>query len=111
MPSGAFTPTPASRPRALADARKMLPVWQASGALFPSIYLSDAATPDPVRQFRVNATVEIAKSAAEMVAAADPNAKRLPVYPFAWECYHNGTTLLTHEDAVIDLISPCKRLA
>jgi hypothetical protein len=28
------------------------------------------------------------------------------VYPFAWEAYHNGSTLLTHADAIIDFLSP-----
>lgn len=130
MPSGSFTPTPANRAQALADARKMLPVWEASGALFPSIYMSDAPAPEATRQFRVNATTEIGVAAAVMVAGGKGK-KRIPVYPFAWECCecsivlaapasasrvrltcvgrgadHNGSTLLTHEDAVIDMLSP-----
>ena len=105
MPSGSFTPTPANRAQGLADARKMLPVWEASGALFPSIYMSEAPTSEATRQYRVNATTEIGVAAAVMVAGGKGK-KRIPVYPFAWECYHNGSTLLTHEDAVIDMLSP-----
>ena len=45
MPSGSFTPTPANRAQALADAAKMKPIWEASGALFPSIYLGNRTVP------------------------------------------------------------------
>ena len=31
---------------------------------------------------------------------------RRPVYPFGWECYHNGSTLITREDAIIDFLTP-----
>ena len=80
-------------------------------------------------EYNVNATVSIAVAAAEMIAPAGE--KRLPVYvwsshpasssaspadprgfmsvcryPFAWECYHNGSTLLDKEDLKIDLTAP-----
>jgi hypothetical protein len=82
------------------DAAQMRPVWEASGALYPSIYLS---SPLNARQ-RVTSTVSLAVATAEGIAA--PGAKRLPVYPFAWECYHNGSALLTKEDLAIDLTAP-----
>ncbi len=85
MPGGSFQPTPANKARALADAKKMLPVWQASGALFPSIYMSEVPTTEAERQFRVNATTEIGVATAVMVAGG-AGKPRIPVYPFAWEC-------------------------
>jgi hypothetical protein len=115
MPRGAIgsraDPT-AAKARALADARTMLQVWQASGALFPSTYLGDAPAPDPVRKHRLTQTVEVAVAVAEMVRATEGTARRMPVYPFAWECYEHHTAnndsspFLTHTDAVIELLSP-----
>jgi hypothetical protein len=49
MPGGSFSPTPANHDKAIADAKKMLPVWQASGALFPSIYMTETPTPEEER--------------------------------------------------------------
>eukprot|EP00040_Diaphanoeca_grandis_P013058 m.66052 g.66052 ORF g.66052 m.66052 type:complete len:440 (+) comp23635_c0_seq3:116-1435(+) len=102
MPGGSFAPTPTNRAKAIADAEKMKPVWEASGALFPSIYLdSDNATEN---RFAISATVGIAVEVAQMFAAS--GGKRIPVYPFAWECYHNSTTLLTNSDLTIDITEP-----
>ena len=94
----------------------MLPVWQASGALFPSIYLEDTPASDPARALYahdVNQTVEVAVAVAEMVrVAAGGAARRMPVYPFAWECYGHHTArndsspFLTRADAVVELLSP-----
>ena len=94
MPRGAVGPRNATNAldAALAAARKMLPVWQASGALYPSIYLADAPSPESARAQHLNTTVAVAVAAAEMVreaerATAAGKHGRMPVYPFAWECY------------------------
>ena len=89
----------------MASVQKMLPVWRASGALFPSVYMSAAASNDSARQHRIRSTVELSVATAELVAGGKGR-PRLPVYPFAWEAYHNGSTLLTHADAIIDFLSP-----
>ena len=115
MPRGAVGPRNATdaRARALAAARTMLPVWQASGALFPSVYLNAAPAPEAARARLLNDTVEIAIAAAEMVREAEGGvARRMPVYPFAWECYGHHQALndsrpfLTNTDAVMELLSP-----
>jgi hypothetical protein len=86
------------------------PVWEASGALFPCIYLTDSRAPTfptipaAARRSRVNATVHIGVAAAKMVART--GAQTLLVFPFAWECYSNGSALLTSTDLAIELLSP-----
>ena len=83
---------------------RLLPVWQASGALFPSIYETDSTETAACRLSRINQTVAVAVLAAEAAAAGET--KRIPVYPFAWECYHNGSTLLTPADLEIEMTKP-----
>ena len=117
MPRGNVGPRNATNALAvaLAAARKMLPVWQASGALYPSIYLGDAPSPESTRAQRLNTTVAVAVAAAEMVCEAEGAAdnRRMPVYPFAWECYEHyfarndsRRAFLRHTDAVMELLSP-----
>ena len=84
--------------------KKLLPLWQASGALYPSIYESDSTETDAYRLAFMNQTVGVSVLAAE--AAAGGSKRRIPVYPFAWECYHNGSTLLSPTDLKIDMINP-----
>ena len=88
------------RSKALRGIEIMRPIWEASGAVFPSIYLGDATNSSAFVSF----TTRMAVAAADMVAAH--GAKRLPVYPFASECYHNGTTLLGRDDLVTDIATP-----
>lgn len=104
MPQGSDT---------LEATKKMLPVWQASGALFPSIYeasginsLTNATYSDAFRLARMKSTVSMGIVAAKLAAAATRAKERIPVYPFAWECYHNGSTFLTPIDLKIDMIEP-----
>eukprot|EP00035_Acanthoeca_spectabilis_P001287 m.79000 g.79000 ORF g.79000 m.79000 type:complete len:436 (-) comp10769_c0_seq1:129-1436(-) len=101
MPGGDFALTPATRAKAIADAERMRPVYNLSGALFPSIYLS-GTNADNVQ--RVNTTVGVAVEVAAMMAEAGQ--RPIPVYPFAWECYHNASTLLTPKDLATDLTQP-----
>eukprot|EP01050_Picozoa_sp_SAG11_P013716 SAG11_NODE_1622_length_4561_cov_2.741820_1_plen_1115_part_00 len=83
-----------------ANASKLLSIWQASDVLFPSIYL---ASPNTAAQV-VQQTVEL--SLAMATEAAGPGQRRKQVYPFAWECWHNGSTLLDQKDAILDFLSP-----
>ena len=59
---------------------QLKPIWEASSALYPSIYL----------QSSVNAAHDVAAITTNAVAAAEmakpPDGYRLPVFPFAWEC-------------------------
>ena len=62
-----------------------MPIWKASTALFPSIYIS---SPDTAK-LTVESTIALSiKMAAEAAAAAGGLAStlRIPVYPFGWEC-------------------------
>ena len=120
MPRGAVGPRNATNATqaALAAARKMLPVWQASGALFPSIYLEDTPSSAFDRRQRLNTTVKVAVATAEMVREAEgattpEEPRRMPVYPFTWECYehyhahgHTHSAFLMHADAVLEFQAP-----
>ena len=104
MPQGSDT---------LEATKKMLPVWQVSGALFPSIYeasginaLTNSSYTAAFRSARMKSTVSMGIEAAKLAAAANKVKARIPVFPFAWECYHNGSTFLTPEDLKIDMIDP-----
>lgn len=126
--------------------KKMLPVWQASGAIYPSIYEATQYSwlTNSLRRKRMVATVNMSVFAASLRTQVDPAhpEKRIPVrapctltlgstiiivfclsralrncvrhftflryqvYPFAWEAYHNGSALLTHQDLKIEIIEP-----
>lgn len=113
MPYGSFAPTPTNRAQALRDAKQMQPIWEASGALYPCIYMGvgggrgpepPKATAAAVRLFRVNATVEVGLAAARMVSGT-----RKPVYPFGWEMYQSGgigASLLDPVDLMNNLLAP-----
>ena len=103
MPGGSYTLTPANHQRALADARALAPVFEAAGALFPSLYFASAATTTATRSYRINATVAIARAAAATVTAIGA---RPAVLPFVWEAYSNGSSLLSHSDLSLELLSP-----
>ena len=79
-------------------------IWQNSRAIYPSIYLSAAPNNHSARRHRVSSIVSLGAATAKLVANA--GRRRLPVYPFAWESYHNGSTLLTRDDAITELLSP-----
>jgi hyaluronoglucosaminidase len=70
---------------------RQIPIWEASTALYPSIYMPVGHTPD------TNAAY-VRSTAKEAVRCA---AGKIPVYPFFWNYYHDGKTLL----AVGDLVS------
>jgi len=87
-------------PAASPPSDKMLPVWQASGALYPSIYLENSFGASLKTELIVQASIKIAE------AAKPSDGPRIPVYPFAWECYHSGKQLLSPKDLSIDIVSP-----
>lgn len=73
---------------------KQLPIWKASTALYPSIYISDALRGNAswVRAYIANTIVESVHCAA---LAADPP---LPVYAYGWDHYHAGVLELDAAD-------------
>ena len=101
-PAGSSVLTSDTYPRAMADARSLQPVWAASGALYPSVYLNGQAGTLPERRYQVTAAVEISKAASRLVQPAPP------VYPFAWECSSqgNGAALLSLADLRTELLLP-----
>eukprot|EP00040_Diaphanoeca_grandis_P022370 m.120001 g.120001 ORF g.120001 m.120001 type:complete len:390 (-) comp28780_c0_seq1:257-1426(-) len=87
-------------PGATFPSEKMLPVWEASGALFPSIYLES-----PIgAEIMIGSAVSAAVKVAEKIKPA--GGYRIPVYPFAWECYHSGKELLSPANLKAELLSP-----
>ena len=67
--------------------------------------MTSSPSTEATRRQRVSAIVGLSVATAEMVAGGKGR-PRLPVYPFAWESYHNGSQLLTADDATIELLSP-----
>ena len=96
-------------------AERQLPIFAESGALFPSIYLpsgthgkvfpwQDSAYYQTYVRSIVQQTALLSRQV-EAVAAAGGR-PRPSVFPFAWSKYHNGTTLLTTEDATTEFVLP-----
>eukprot|EP01052_Picozoa_sp_SAG31_P046334 SAG31_NODE_8818_length_1382_cov_1.386594_1_plen_369_part_00 len=83
----------------------MAPIYRASGALFPSIYISQAPATTEQRRATVLSQVTAAVNASARLAAGGGQ-RRVPVFPFAWECYHNGSTLLSYDDLQSEIIGP-----
>ena len=73
--------------------------------MFPSIYISSPADAEMVVESTVALSINMAEEAAAATAST-AGKRRIPVYPFGWECYHNGSTLLTRTDATTDFIAP-----
>jgi hyaluronoglucosaminidase len=82
----------------------MVPIYLKSKALFPDIYVSQAPASAEQRRAAVLSTVAAAVNTSEHLAAS--GGPRIPVYPFAWECYHNGSTLLSDADLQSEIIEP-----
>ena len=82
----------------------MAPIYRASGALFPSIYISQA--PASAEQRRATVLSHVAAEVNASARLADAGGPRVPVYPFAWQCYHNGSTLLSYDDLQSEIIEP-----
>jgi hypothetical protein len=82
----------------------MVPIYQKSKALFPDIYVSQAPASAEQRRAVVRSKVAAAVNTSARLAA--PGGPRIPVYPFAWECYHNGSTLLSYADLQTEIIEP-----
>ena len=60
------------------NSSKLLPIWRASTALFPSIYISSPVT----ARVHVESTIALSIHIAE--EAADSGQRRIPVFPFSW---------------------------
>ena len=80
---------------AFAEAQR--PIFEAAGALYPSIYLPlDPRGEFPwmdAAYYRRYVRTMVEQSVLLSKAAAAPGGARPPVYPFAWSFYHNGTTV------------------
>ena len=85
-----------------------LPIWQASTALYPSIYLPVQYIGQPVSvaaayiESTVVESVKVAAMAAagtSHVAATTP----IPVFPYAWDHYHSGIHTLPKSSLVANL--------
>ena len=82
-----------------------LPVWRASTALFPSIYL---ATPFrnrsvTVAEAYIDSTVSESVKVAALAASADGLENPIPVFPYAWDHYHAGVHVLPKESLVANM--------
>ena len=64
------------------NASKLLPIWKASRALFPSIYISSPKT----AKSHVESTIALSLKMAEKARHRSSGKGRIPVYPFGWEC-------------------------
>eukprot|EP01084_Bolivina_argentea_P195378 335189_1 len=80
---------------------QQIPIWQVSGALYPSIYLQ----PAPYTYYHslafLNSTIT-----ESLRCAKNGNITGNLVYPFMWQKYHNGTTLLSPQDLNISVKNP-----
>ena len=88
-------PLSCPRCKCIADAQCSLHV------LSPAPHPAAAAHKQTIIQRKVSSTVQIARQVAAQTGKSPP-----PVYPFAWECYRNATTLLTLEHLEVELLSP-----
>jgi hypothetical protein len=81
------------------NASKLLPIWEASDVLYPSIYLSAAGTARQHVKDTVALSVEMA------VDAVKTGQPRKPVYPFGWECCEILASLDCFDNATVDQYS------
>ena len=71
----------------------LLPLWKASGALYPCIYLTGQFPPETQKDYlssNVAEAVRCAKFAANHSATAEAKAAPIPVLPYQWSYYHNS---------------------
>lgn len=76
-----------------------LPIWRASSALYPSIYLPTQflTLPNSVTEAFIDSTVVESVKVAAMAAVTDKLNDPIPVFPYAWDHYHEGIHLLTDD--------------
>lgn len=82
-----------------------LPIWRASTALFPSIYLATPFRnlPVSVAEAYVDSTVSESVKVAALAASADGLENPVPVFPYAWDHYHAGVHVLPKESLVANM--------
>ena len=85
-----------------------LPIWQASTALYPSIYLPVQYIGQPVSvaaAYIESTVVESVKVAAMAAAGTSHEAATtpIPVFPYAWDHYHSGIHTLPKSSLVANL--------
>lgn len=76
-----------------------MPIYRASGALLPAIYLNGRPDDAP----STNATVA---GAAAVAAQLRSEGLDVPVLPFSWECLHSGASLLNRSQLELELLAP-----
>lgn len=83
---------------------QQIPIWKASTAIFPSIYLPPYVGDDD-NMYHYSAYVN--NTVVESIRCAkNGNIKNNLVIPYMWQKYHNGTTLLTEQDLNISVKVP-----
>ena len=75
---------------------QQIPIWNASGALYPSIYMQPVGYTYDHKLTFLNSTIT------ESLRCISNGL----VYPFMWQKYHNGTTFLTQQDLNISVKNP-----
>lgn len=92
---GFQSPTRGAELRARND--RLAAVWNASGALYPSVYL-EPQNRQGWDRWRALQRVWVAGTVAETVRLVHAHAPGRPVKPFYWPMYHNATTAVDAED-------------
>ncbi len=80
---------------------QQIPIWKASGALYPSIYMQPAGYGYYHKLTFLNSTIT-----ESLRCAQNGDIKGNLVYPFMWQKYHNGTTFLSQQDLNISVQNP-----
>ena len=89
-----------------AFAERQLPIFRESSALFPSIYLPSGSHGKVFPWMTAEYYRRWVKGIVQQTVLLSKAVGRPPVFPFAWSKYHNGSTLLTAEDAVTEFVVP-----
>ena len=82
-----------------------LPIWRASTAMFPSIYLATPFRNHPVSvaEAYIDSTVSESVKVAALAASIDGLESPIPVFPYAWDHFHAGKHLLPKESLVASM--------
>jgi hypothetical protein len=116
-PSNHYWPLPAHENQTLAD-EALLPLWQASTAVYPSVYLPYPSGPGEHHQkySRNQQYIDSVLSEAQRVARLGAiDGRPLPILPFAWYRYdnngsfrdgHRGGDFLSVNDTLLAFVRP-----